>query len=48
MEFFPIDIPAIFEYNNKTINHSIGGDSLQYVAIESKPMIIVLLKKGDY
>lgn len=44
MALFTIDIPVILAYNNKTINQSIGGDSLQYVTIESNPLIIVFLK----
>ena len=44
MVVFTIDISPNIEYNTKPINHSIGGDNLQYVVIERNPMIIVFLK----
>lgn len=43
MVVFTIDISPSIAYNSRTINHSIGGNSLQYVVIERNPMIIVFL-----
>lgn len=47
MALFTIDIPVIIAYNNRTINQSIGGDSLQYVTIESNPLIIVFFETQE-